>query len=249
MTPFLQRPRGVSAHQRSARPNPVLSRSPTPRVPLLRGPLRWPSRDPKRRGLGSGRVRDFRRRRRHLRRVAADDTTQPDGPPELYVRIVELGERLHDQELASADNIGARAGTLIGFAGVVLALTVALSRDAFTGRTDLGEAGDLASVILFLLAVLSLLVCALLAVQAAAPRNRDRISPSVLSTYREEKPAAAALDEHFGRRQQEVIETMADTNSTRGKTLQCAFRWLLGALVLVAAQAAIIGVDRLLEVL
>ena len=32
---------------------------------------------------------------------------------DLYERIVELGSRLHDQELSSADSIGTRSGTLL----------------------------------------------------------------------------------------------------------------------------------------
>ncbi len=190
-----------------------------------------------------------------VRAPTVDAMADPEDNPELSradavnERIVERGERLHDNELSSADSIGTRAGTLIGFAGVVLTLTVALSRDAFGRGVDLGAVGDPASAVLFLAAVLSLLAAAVQGVRAASPRKRDRMNPKMFSTYRKKRPPAGQLDEHYGRRQQEVIENNADINRKRAEKLQSGFWWLGAGVCLVAAQAVIIGIDRLTEVL
>jgi hypothetical protein len=178
-------------------------------------------------------------------------TTEGDketGEPELFEQIVELGSKLHDQELSSADSLGTRAVTLIGFSSVVLTLTAALARDAFGQGRDLGDVGNAASAIIFLLAVGCLLVSAIQAVRAAAPRSQNRVSTQVFDTYRQEKPRVRTLHEHFGEKQQDVIEDVAASNTARGKTLQWAFRWLVAGLLLVAGQAAIMGIDRLTEV-
>lgn len=168
---------------------------------------------------------------------------------DLHQRIVELGGRLHDQELTSADSIGTRAGTLIGFAGVVLTLTVALSREAFGPGVDLGSVGDPVAAALFLLAVLFLLAAAVQGVRSARPRERARVNPQVFDTYRDERSSVSAADEHFGRKQQDVAERLARSNEDRARTLQWGFRWLGAGVYLVAGQAVIIGIDRLTEVL
>ncbi len=177
-----------------------------------------------------------------------DQQSEPDELAELNARIVELGQRMDDQELASADSLGTRAGTLIGFAGVVLTLTVALSRDAFAPTAELGKMGDAVSVVLYLGAVVCLLVAAYKGVRTAAPRERDRVNTKVLNTYREVQPSVPDLDAHYGKKQQQVVENRADVNTERAECLQVGFWWLLAGLGLVAAQALIIGIDRLSEV-
>lgn len=172
-----------------------------------------------------------------------------DNTAELYQRIVELSGRLHDQEVDSADNMATRAGTFIGFAGLVLTLTVALSREAFGRAVDLGSVGDPASAAMFLLAVLFLLAAAVQGVRAARPWGRSRVNPRVFETYRDELPSVSEADEHFGRKQQGVAERLATSNRERARTLQWGFRWLGVGVCLVAGQAVIIGVDRLVEVL
>lgn len=102
---------------------------------------------------------------------------------------------------------------------------------------------------LFVLSVGALLACATQAVRVVKPRDRDRINPGVLDTYRQELPGVWKANEHFGRKQQEILESLAESNSERGKMLQKAFWLLVAGLCLVAAQAVIIGVDRLTEVL
>jgi hypothetical protein len=179
----------------------------------------------------------------------ASDQSSTSEHADLHERIVELGARLHGQELTSAESLGTRAGTLIGFSGVVLALTASLAGGASANNVNLGRVGNPASAFLFLLAVTCLLAAATQAVRAAAPRARGRVNVEILDTYREELPSVADANEHVGRKQQDVTKLLAGSNSDRAATLQWAFRWLLVALALVAGQAAIIGIDRLSEVL
>lgn len=173
---------------------------------------------------------------------------QEEQDPELFARIVELGERLHDQELDSAEHIGARAATVIGFAGVVLTLTVALSRDAFGRGTDLGTVGDPANAIFFLVAVVLLGLAGLQGVRAARPRSQARVSPTVLDKYRRKRPKVIAVNDHFGRQQERTLNALKEANGARAKTLNSAFGLLAAGVGAAAVQAVIIGIDRMLEV-
>lgn len=99
-----------------------------------------------------------------------------------------------------------------------------------------------------MLAVACLLVSAIQAVRAASPRRRDRLTTQPFKTYRKKRPPVEKMHEHFGKKEADVIEQRAESNTDRGETLQWAFRWLATGLVLVAGQAAIMGIDRLTEV-
>lgn len=178
----------------------------------------------------------------------AEEEGEKSNEAELFERVVELAETLHDRELASAENLGGRAATLIGFSGVVLTLTASLAREAFGQGRDLGTFGNSASACLFLLAVGCLLASAVQAVRAASPREQDRVTEQPLDTYAVKKPPVEALNKHFGTKVIGVIGKVAKSNTDRGRTLQWAFRWLATGLILVAGQAAIMGVDRLTEV-
>ena len=177
------------------------------------------------------------------------DEHDPAQEEDVERRIVELGERLHDLELQSADSLGTRAGALIGFSGVVLALTAGLARDAFGKDAALGSFGDPAVAVLYVLSITVLVAAAVQGVRAARPSARSRVSISVLRKYRRRRPRTEEIDDHYGRKQEEAAEDVAATNTTRGEALQWAFRWLAIGVGLVGGQATIIGIDRLTEVL
>lgn len=146
-----------------------------------------------------------------------------------------------DREIQSGEALGTRAGALIGFCGVILALAATLGRDVLS--RDLGAVGRPLATVAFVAAVVVIFVAAVQALRMLTPRQRGRTKPQVLRELRRIDDSEAI----HGRLSKSAITIYAEEaakNDSRGRRLRCAYFTLTAGLALVAVQAAIVALNE-----
>lgn len=134
------------------------------------------------------------RLRRRARRATVPESGAPIEAHSAASRAAALAGGALEAERRSAENLGARAAWLIGFSGVVLALTAALGRDA--GARDLGAVGEPAAESLFIVSIAILLAAALVSTFAVSPKPRGRTPLELMDDLRRGKVAVGDVDAH-----------------------------------------------------
>lgn len=157
--------------------------------------------------------------------------------------VVELATDALGEERTSAENLGARATWLIGFAGVVLSLTAAFGRDV--GSARLSHLERTASDWLFVIATILLAAAAALGVVVVSPKRRGRTPMKLLDDIGDGTLAATNVDGVRADLGKRLYRELADDNDMRGRRLSYAFWVLVLGLACVAAPAVIIGIARI----
>lgn len=158
-------------------------------------------------------------------------------------RAAALAGGALEAERRSAENLGARAAWLIGFSGVMLALTAALGRDA--GALNLGAVGEPVAESLFIVSIGILLAAALVSTSAVSPKPRGRTPSRLLDDLRHGKVAVGDVDAHVAQIDCKLYRELAAQNDDRGRILRWAFRLLIAGLFSVASHAVTIGIVQL----
>jgi hypothetical protein len=162
--------------------------------------------------------------------------------------LVAVVERLVDDERARSGTLTARASTLAGFSGTILAVVATLGREAFT--LDLGRVGEPVVRVLFLVSIVALAAAATLAVGGVL-RARDRrlVDAETVQAFAEapwvtKEPASIKRDWLVS--QGKTLRQDRANNDRRARLGEAAAIALLVGLLAVAGQAVVLGVDELL---
>lgn len=142
-----------------------------------------------------------------------------------------------DRELRSADALGSRAATLLGFCGLILTLASALARDSLA--RDLGAVGRPVAAASLIAGIVVVIGAALLAASMITPRQRGRTNPAVMRSLR---ASADTETEIYGRLSKSMITLAGEEgakNDQRGRVLRHAIRTVAVGLVLLAIQAVV----------
>lgn len=168
--------------------------------------------------------------------------------PEARAMAGDLAEQALSSERQSAENLGARSSWLIGFAGVVLALVAGLNKDAVIGTgsqsVNLGKVGEPVSAGLALGAVVLLLLAAVVARLAVAPRKRGRLPSQLLENLMSGAVSVEHTRSEVARLKVRMYNEEAGSNDGRGTRLKWAFRLLVAGLLFVSAEAVILFLHR-----
>lgn len=174
-----------------------------------------------------------------------------DAPhPDSVEALVSVVERLADDERARTQALTARASTLAGFAGTILAIVAALGREAF--KLDLGNVGDPFMRVLFLVSVVALASSATLAIGGVLrARRRTLVGIEAVRQFANSgwvtKEAAAIKHDWLVSLGDTLAQDRAN-NDRRAQLGEAAAVALLVGLLAVAGQALVLGLDALLYI-
>jgi hypothetical protein len=177
-------------------------------------------------------------------------STSADAPKlESVEALVAVAERLVDDERARSGTLAARASTLAGFAGTILAIVATLGREAF--KLDLGSVGDPSMRGLFLVSVCALALSATLAVGGVLrARRRELVDVEAVHEFAEAPWVTkdpAAIKQVWLVSLGETLTRDRENNDHRARLGEAAAIALLVGLLALAGQAVVLGVDALLS--
>ena len=174
---------------------------------------------------------------------------EPDAPkPETVEALVLVAQRLADDERARSGTLTARASTLAGFSGTILAIVATLGREAF--KLDLGDLGDPLMAALFILSIVALATSAALATGGVLRARRRQLVD--IDAVLEFPDSTWVTKEAVEIRHTWLVSlgmTLAQdrlNNDRRARLGEAAAIALLVGLLALAGQAMVLGVDALL---
>lgn len=166
--------------------------------------------------------------------------------PQTVEALLDTTWRIAASEDSRTDALDSKAAGLSGFAALVLSLTATLGSRIFT-VSDPGGVRQ-ATVALYVGGLLTLTLAIGLAVKALWPKERLALGMAYLERFPTWAEILKAPEQVRGETLQGLVRAIAReraVNKTKARAVRRAFAFLLGGLVLVAADASILAVEEL----
>jgi hypothetical protein len=157
----------------------------------------------------------------------------------LYATVKDLAAA----EEGRGRSFNERAGSLLGFNGVILALAGAQA--ALVLKRSLGPVGTPLAAAVLLLAVAATVLSAIACVKVLQPHESWHIDMSYIERFPTLEFVTADQAWVQGSLMRGLIRQMADertANNVKWKQIRAAFRWLLLGLVLLGAEVVILAI-------
>jgi len=171
-------------------------------------------------------------------------------PPELLT----IGTERLTNEQEFAERFNGRGSALIAAAGVILGLTVNLGQEVFDRLShkagqppalDLGSVGRPIFIALFLGAMLSLALSAVVASTAVLPSTARRLTVDALRNYQRRRMPMADLRDRVYTWTVNAVDDQRINNGKKVRRLRLAVFAFVTGIVLVALDAATLAVQQI----
>jgi hypothetical protein len=171
-------------------------------------------------------------------------------PPELLA----IGNDQLKTELEFTEKFNGRASALVGFAGVVLGLTVTAGVETFPRLTQapgkpraltLGHVGEPLFIVCFAAAVLLLLVCTVVATRSILPIAGKRLKIESLREFGEKRTPLPEVRSRAYTVIVNLLDAQRKANTAKAKPVKRAGGLFVAALLLVAIDACTLAISQL----
>jgi hypothetical protein len=189
-----------------------------------------------------------------LRRWRRSGRAEPQEAERVSGELLAIGADTLKNEREFAERFNVRGAGLIGFAAVVLGLTVNVGKDTFSQlqthppatapELDLGGVGEPLFIGCFLGAVVLLTLCTVIATFAVLPATVTRLSVNALRSYADERIPIAEVRPRVYAVTIHGLEGQRKANGKKAKRLKAAGAAFVSALLLVAIDAGTLAVAQ-----
>jgi heme A synthase len=170
----------------------------------------------------------------------------PSYDPESVEELLEQARDAAEEERSDAQSYGQRAGVLLGFCGVIVALAATQAREVLSRVPELSGAERWIAVISLGLAVLSVGAAAVMALLVLDTKKTKRVSLRELKLFPTSERLKEPKAEQQGRALRgliKIIEAERAANAVRQRWLRSGAIALVTAILFLGAHVAVFLVD------